>query len=457
MRIPSLVLVAALAILAVAAAGSGERVPLVVVSIDGLSPRDVLDAEHRGLHLPNLQRLQREGSYAEAVTAEAPAVTYPSHTTLVTGVSPQRHGITHNRPFDPLGRNADGWFWYAEDIRSDTLWDAAGRDGLKTAAVDWPVTVAAGIHFNIAQYWMSRDPDATDAIKLTRALSTKGLLAEVERAVGAYPHGAASDWAADERRAAVSAYLLERKRPGLHLAYLSSLDDVAHKTGPDSPAARRALERIDALIGRLRSAAERAYAGRVSVAVVSDHGFTRTDRELDLNQLLHRAGLLQLDDTGRVRGWRAFAWGQGGSASIVLRDPEDRNARSRIAAELTQLLEAPDSPLESVVEASADARAAGSPGVAFTVFLRLDTRLVDGRAGFVVRTAEPAGDHGHHPSNSEMDATFIVAGPGIPAGSLGRIDMRDVAPTLAGLLGARLKQAEGRDRLATRTIARLGT
>jgi hypothetical protein len=44
-----------------------------------------------------------------------------------------------------------------------------------------------------------------------------------------------------------------------------------------------------------------------------------------------------------------------------------------------------------------------------------------------------------------MDASFFAAGPGVPAGrDLGRIDMRDIAPTLAGLLGVRLRDAEGR-------------
>ena len=45
-----------------------------------------------------------------------------------------------------------------------------------------------------------------------------------------------------------------------------------------------------------------------------------------------------------------------------------------------------------------------------------------------------------------MDATFLLAGPGIPRGrDLGRVDMRDVAPTLAALLGLSLPAAEGRN------------
>jgi len=53
------------------------------------------------------------------------------------------------------------------------------------------------------------------------------------------------------------------------------------------------------------------------------------------------------------------------------------------------------------------------------------------------------------PDDTEMDAAFLVARPGIPTGrSLGRVDMRDVAPTLAARLGLTLPEAEGRDLLA---------
>ena len=52
--------------------------------------------------------------------------------------------------------------------------------------------------------------------------------------------------------------------------------------------------------------------------------------------------------------------------------------------------------------------------------------------------------HGYSPEREEMDAIFIVAGKGVPKRELGHIDMRDIAPTLARLMGASLPQAEGR-------------
>jgi len=45
-----------------------------------------------------------------------------------------------------------------------------------------------------------------------------------------------------------------------------------------------------------------------------------------------------------------------------------------------------------------------------------------------------------------MDSSFFITGTGIPkARALDRIDMRDIAPTLAGLLGVTLPMAEGKD------------
>jgi predicted AlkP superfamily pyrophosphatase or phosphodiesterase len=108
--------------------------PLLVISIDGLHPDYVIEADRHGLEIPTLRSMAREGAYARGVVGVVPTVTFPSHTTLVTGVSPAKHGIVANTPFDPLGTNRDGWYWYAEDIRVPTLWGAAAARGLSRSS-----------------------------------------------------------------------------------------------------------------------------------------------------------------------------------------------------------------------------------------------------------------------------------------------------------------------------------
>src|SRR5689334_18756368 len=234
--------------LCLSASAQRNTATVVLISIDGLKPDYVLEADKHGLKLPNLRRFVGEGAYATAVTGVTPTVTYPSHVTLVTGVSPAKHGIFANTPFDPFGKNQGGWYWYAEDIRVPTLWDACAEAGLKTASVDWPVSVGAKIDYNIVQMWRAATPDDR---KLIRALSSPGLLTEAEKAIGNYPEGYDYTVEADKRRAAFNVYLLEKKRPHFLTTYFGGLDEVEHEHGPYSREAMAALEEIDALVGQV--------------------------------------------------------------------------------------------------------------------------------------------------------------------------------------------------------------
>ncbi len=120
---------------------------VVLLSIDGLRPEMVLDASWAA---PLLQQMAREGAHAGKVYGVFPSVTYPTHTTIVTGALPARHGIYYNSPFEPGGETGR-WYWEASSIRVPTLWTAARAAGLTTAAVSWPVTVGADLDWNVAE------------------------------------------------------------------------------------------------------------------------------------------------------------------------------------------------------------------------------------------------------------------------------------------------------------------
>ncbi len=406
---------------------------VVLLSIDGLKPDYVLEADAHGLMVPNLRHLVKEGAHATAVRGVFPTVTYPSHATMLTGVAPARHGIYSNHPFDPLARNLDGWYWYASDLRAKTLWEAAENAGLRTASVDWPVSVGAEISFNIVQYW--RAGNAED-LKVIRALSTKGLLEEAEAGLGSYPEGNDYSIAADQRRTDFIEYVLEKREPSFLTAYFSGLDTVEHQTGPYSRETFEALEVLDELVGRLRA--------KVRVlAVVSDHGFLPSDRELHLNAALREAGFIDVDASGAVTEWRAFAWDQGGSAIVVLREPGDDSTRASVRDLLRGI-----SGIGAILEGEEARALGGYPEAAFLIGLARGFRGGAGLSGPVVRPGKPGGTHGYLPTVPEMDSAFFLAGEGVPRGlGLGRIDIRDIAPTLAAILGVALEGAEGRDLL----------
>src|SRR5262249_26804717 len=174
-------LLSAIAILVLHGDALAQSAPptLVMISIDGLRPDYVTAADTHGLKIPSLRRFLKEGAFADGVTGVIPTVTYPSHTTLITAVSPAKHAILGNTVFDPPGKNQRGWYGYAEDIKVPTLWDAARQAGMTTASIQWPASVGARVNWNIPEIWRANtDEDA----KLVRALATDGLLPELEKA-----------------------------------------------------------------------------------------------------------------------------------------------------------------------------------------------------------------------------------------------------------------------------------
>jgi predicted AlkP superfamily pyrophosphatase or phosphodiesterase len=417
--------------------------PVILISIDGLKPDYVLEADKHGLKIPNLRRLVKEGASASGVTGVAPTVTYPSHTTLLSGVSPAKHGIVNNSPFDPFGKNQGGWYWYSEDIQVPTLWDAASKAGLTTANIDWPVSVGANVRYNIVQFWRASTPDDH---KLLRALSTPGLLDEAEKDCGPYPAGYAYHLPDDARRAKFLAWMIEKKKPDFMTGYFSALDEEQHDTAPYSRVTFDTLEGLDALIGDIRAAAQRAYNGRFVLAIVSDHGHITAGREVHLNAALRDAGLIELDAAGKVKAWRAYAWSSGGSSGVMLRDAGDNEARARAREVLKKLALEPDAGVDRVVEGDEARSLGGFPAAAFIVGLKPGYKSGGALKGPVSQMGTAGGTHGYLPGHRDMEASFFIAGVGVATGrDLGRIDMRDIAPTLAALLGVALPSAEGRN------------
>ncbi len=437
-----LLVAAVVAVAGGAAAQQPVQTPLLLmISIDGLRPDYVTAADAHGAKIPNLRRFMKDGAFAQGVVGVIPTVTYPSHTTLITGASPATHGIFANTVFDPLGQNQSGWYWYAEDIRVATLWDAAARAGLSTASVQWPVSVGARVTWNIPEFWRAGTPD--DA-KLLRAVSTPGLLGELEPELGPYPRALTVE--SDEERTRYAVRILEKKRPNLLTLHLIALDHVQHVTGPFTAETFAILERIDALVGTLRATAETVAPGGAHVAIVSDHGFGKTARQLNLHAEFRRAGLLTVGAQGKVTDWKAMPWTAGGVIAVMLKDPADAATLAEVRALLDRLAADPVHGIDRVLDAAALRARGGYPTAAFLVGLKPDWHAGTSLNGSLVGKATVAGMHGHLPDLPDLHAAFFVVGPGVPAGrALGLIDMRDIATTLARRLNLSLPAAEGKE------------
>lgn len=421
------------------AAPTVQAAPVLMISIDGLRPGDVLDAPARGLKLPTLRALMAGGAYAQGVRNALPTVTYPNHTTLITGVWPIKHGIANNLTFDPLRQNMDGWYWYASDIKVPTLWDAVHNAGGKVASLSWPVSVGANaIDYDVPEYWRAHN---SEDMKLLDALSTPGLVPMLAQATGIALADADGDsLSADVGRTRYAAALIAAKHPQFTTVHLRGLDHIEHETGPGSLQAKGALETLDGAVGKLIADARKALPDLV-VAIVSDHGFAPMAHEVNLIAPFVTAGLITLDGA-TVKDWQAEPWGNT-SVAVLLKDPNDTALKSKVGALLNSLAARPELGIAHVAEASEIARMGGTPKASFWIDMKIGYGMGTNPLAPELSTPTVKGSHGWFPTHPEMRASFILNGPGIAHQDLGEIDMRDIAPTLAKVMQVPLPSADG--------------
>ncbi len=430
-----LLLVAFPALVMTANAGAHPARPrALIISIDGLTPQHYREAAARGVAVPNLSRMVAQGASADGVVGVLPTNTYPSHTTLITGVKPIEHGIVSNRVFDPFETSDGAWYWFAKDIRVPTLVSAARAKGLRTAAVSWPVAIGLEADFNMPEFWRGSSKHPYD-IRFLEQFSSPGLLDAVGTSRGRPMQAFHEQRDAD--RVDVACWIIEQHAPELVLVHIFDLDFAQHDFGPMSPEALRTLETTDLLLGRLLASLEKAKLSDTTlVAIVSDHGFVPTSTTIKPNVWLVDAGLVKLDLKGQVIDYRAIFHADGGSASLRLRGESDDAAVEAVHRLLAKKLSDRSFGIERVIDAEAAAKLGG-----------LGRLVLDAREGFEFSGSprgpwsEPAkkkGQHGYAPIRESIRAGLVISGPGVARGSLGVVPMTSIAPTVARHLGIEL-------------------
>jgi hypothetical protein len=137
MKIKSLLAAACMGTLLASAAQAAPH-KLLVISVDGLDWRYLRDRDALGLKIPNIRKIIARSQIADGVTGVWPTITWPSHTTMLTGVRPDQHGIQGNASGAPDRRSATGRPPRSRSPPSPNVWRARAAP---SAQVNWPVTV----------------------------------------------------------------------------------------------------------------------------------------------------------------------------------------------------------------------------------------------------------------------------------------------------------------------------
>lgn len=419
--------------------GPGLAKHVIVISMDALSQ----DNWQAVKDLPNLSRLIKDGVYSTELKSVFPTLTYVAHTTMVTGVYPDKHGIVHNNPLQPfVPETEQDWYWYQRDIKVPTIYQLAEEKGLKTAGLLWPVTGKANIRYNLPEIKAVRSENqAIKVFKNGNPLFCAGL----ELKLGKYRKGTQQPYLDDfTTKAAINT--IKRKKPNLLLIHLIDLDDAKHSFRTDSKEVQAAIERMDKRLGEIIKAVEdTGISQETTYIVIGDHGQFNVDHKIYLNNLLVEKGLIYRD--GEKWRWRAYLQSCGGSAYLHVKE-NDREAEALALETLEAAIGAGTYGIEQIyhreqldlLHAGADIQYAVEAKVGYSFDEAITEETVVNCSERGIRYAT----HGYSPEKPEYKCVLIAAGAGIKQNfSIGPLEMVDIAPTIAHLLGLTLNAIDG--------------
>ena len=427
-------------------AAENER-HVVVISIDGFKASLVDDPK---VPLPTIRRLAREGCVVKGgMTVSDPSVTWPNHTTLVTGLKPGRHGVLANGVLVRGGIGVpvriDSNRDQSDLVKVPTVVDVAHAAGLRTAEVNWPCT-------RNSKSFDDQFPDVPDSLNFTTPrlrteLIKKGFLKDETQTSFRKASVVGLDYVWTE----AACHLIRERKPHLTLVHLLNNDATHHRRGAETQDSYTANAYADMCVARILDAIDDAgIRDSTTIILVADHGFTMTPKALRPNVLLRKEGLLKVDGGNLVEA-NVHVIPEGGIGFVYCTNPA---TASEDAMEIKKMFIGkegvadvllPDQyseigfphPRES--EQVPNAILVAKDGYAVSGAVTGETLVASYQEA---RTA--LGSPGFLAKLQKMNAMCILSGANVRSGGiLQDADNTSIAPTIAKLLDLKYSYAEG--------------
>ena len=458
-----------LPLFAASALAAAEERRVVLLVWDGMRPDFIGEKT-----TPNLHALARRGVFFNRHHPAYPSMTEVNGTVLATGTHPRRSGIVANREYRPALKPLAGVDMQDPEIveRGDaqskghfllvpTLAELLHEKGIVTA-----IAGTKGVNLLLDRPGARRQEattppsinifmaDVKDTMTNTR---TEGSMSGVvvaeareglEKARGrvpstvTIPNQAQDEWTT----ATLTEYLWRDEVPRFSALWLSDPDYTQHAHSPGSPQALRAIANSDRCLGRVVEALEkRGLLATTDILVVSDHGFSSIERNVNVAGLLQRAGVDAQRQLTRPLGeepGKVLVVGNGGSVLLYVakRDPA-------VARKAVEFLQTTDwcgviftrEKMDGTFPLS-DARldSPEAPDVVFSLRWN-DGVSPHGTAGMIITDGLRGPGNGTHASLSRFDMrnTLVAGGPGFRPGLTSETPSGnvDVVATILHLLG----------------------
>lgn len=294
---------------------------LLFVTVPGLRMRDLA-------HMPRLGGLAGRGT-ARPLVPTFPCVTSPVQANMLTGRTPEAHGIIGNGFYYRDRGAVELWVGRNGLVQGGQVWDRLAERGVSSAA--W---MTQNIKDAAADYIITPEPKhhPDGRTELWCYSKPEGLYEELLRDLGHFPlmnyWGPMAGIRSTEWIVNGALWLLQRRRPRFSHVYVPHLDYAGQKFGPNSPQAAAACREADEQIGRLIDGVEALGRGRTGWLVAGEYAITDVSRVIYPNRVLRDARMARIVEREGaehpdIAGSLAFAVVDHQFAHVYVRDPSD--------------------------------------------------------------------------------------------------------------------------------------
>jgi len=405
---------------------------VVVISLDALAAESLHDPHAPA---PTLRELMRKGAYARSMQPINPTVTWPNHTSMVTGVKASAHHVLVNGLIE--GQRSDHALRVnaaaskAQLVATPTVYDIAHAAGLTTAEVDWvAIDHADSITWSFAEH---PDPDAV----IPQEMMAQGILSREDLVRFGEPSQA---WR-DRMYTQAAIDILRKHHPDLLLLHLLALDSIEHETGFGNSSGANTIafldDRVKDVVEAVREAGELDHT---TFLIVSDHGQDSLHKHIHAEVLLRQAGLQAPDCATKT-----YSLADGGFALIF-----QQNATPTSIAALKKLFEGKPGIRAALTAAEAAKDGWPTPEQSnqagdLLLYAQNDYNFSGDESKEFITQHKVSGGHGFPNTDPRMQAIFIAVGDGIrPVGEIPEFENVDVAATIARLLHLQMPGIDGK-------------
>ena len=434
---------------------------ILIVSFDAVGTADLEYLQT----LPNFKRFMAHAAYSNRVETVYPSLTYPAHTSIVTGLTPAHHGVVNNLLLQPQYRDPD-WMWERKYVKGPTLYDAVKEQrGFRVSSIFWPVTAkAASIKYNVPEILAIRPWHN----QILRSLDAGSTLYEVAlmKHFGKILDG--SNQPNLDNFAMLAALDTQfRFMPEMMLLHLTDVDTLRHKYGVHAPEVKEALKRHDKRLGELLACLSRVEEsenkGRRNVyedgfpafentamVILGDHYQKDIHTMSYPNHFLWRKGYIKIAHD-RVKDYSAYAQTADGACYIYVNREKGLSGAflDQLEKDLHKMARIKEYGIAKIFDARQAASKGADPNCAF---------MLEGRDGYAfgsdyLSASLPAAEdehkkkavHGYLPGDDSYTTFFAMTGAGVEEGAMvPRMKLIDEGPTIAKFLGINIGMTDGK-------------